>query len=234
MIRAALLAGLLLAPVAGADERIDAIVLAGAEHALWHTAGEALLGEALAGDFAVLAMASGDDAMEIERLLDVAGLWLAASERGSPVSRYHRRHGMDGEAARRIICFIAGEGPGRAHAMMARWGLPADGALTCADDFSDRLDRLEAGFANPDGDIVVTVRCGAGPWRDWLAGRELLERIGESLAADYPLGEGLSLVATPCGVAEMRWDAAARTITLCHELLDDYEMLADTLDGRTE
>lgn len=231
MTRWLLLLMLILAPVRSVaddkiDERADAIVLAGAEHALWHAVGGLLLGPIDADDFAVLQMTTGGDAVETERLLDVAGLWITAPESANAAAAWLKREGMTPEAGRRLICFVAGEGPGRAHRLVARWGPPKTGARTCTADLSERLDKMAAKLKA--GKALVSLSYAPGSWHDWLKGREILERVAQRLT-ELNLGRHLTLAAGPCGAAEVRVEAKTGKITLCHELLDAYDLLADSV-----
>ena len=238
-MRRALIAGLVaLAPVAMADDKLEPVMEAGAEHALWLAAAEAMVAEyglaMPAGEgpsaFGTLMMIQDDDAVSIERLLDVALIWLAAADRADPAPQLIARAGLDRQRALRLICYVAGAGPGKAHSMIGFHGLPGKGAETCEADYMASLDGWEAALAPYAGTEAatadVTVTHEPGPWRDWLIGTEILEIVAETLAADYALPPGLAIRAGPCGSADAFWDDEARAIRLCHELLDQFHDLA--------
>lgn len=238
---------LAVTPALAQDDEIVEIVFSNAEHTLWHESAHMLIAELnlavlgqeedAADSFATLMMlAEEDPAARIERLLDVAELWIVSHERDEAEGiepAYYDGHDLDAQRGLRVICFLAGEGPGRAHELIGDWGLPADRAETCEEDYNLALDgweRLLEPFLRPDtthgnGNIIQT-RYEAGPWRDLLREIELLELVAESLSYEYNLPRGLTMVAESCGEANAFWDPEARRVTLCYELLDDFEELA--------
>lgn len=248
MMHALILAGLIWGPAAADDDQLVEIVLSNAEHTLWHEAGHALISEFelpvigqeedAVDNFATLAMLQDDDAARLERLLDVAQLWLISQDRidaegEEPV--YYGEHDLDAQRGLRVICFIAGEGPGRAHEMTAKWGLPAERADTCEYDYSlalDGWDTLLDQVARPKekraAKIDVTYAPSDNPWRDVLKQTELLEYVAEYMASSFDFQDGLQFEARECEEANAFWDPNARTVTLCYELLDDFEDLART------
>ena len=237
---------LIAAPALADEESIREIVLNNAEHTLWHEAGHALVSEfelpvigqeedAVDG-FATLEMMSDKDAAHIERLLDVAELWLISHETadvGGDLSDYYSEHDLDAQRGLRVICFIAGEGPGRAHELSAQWGLPEERSETCEFDYTLALDSWDAllePLHRPDGEPAATITVeyaqASSPWRDILKDSELLEYVGEYMAATYGFEDGMTFEARECGEANAYWDPGTRTVTLCYELLEDYEELA--------
>ncbi|MEL7153861.1 MAG: DUF4344 domain-containing metallopeptidase [Pseudomonadota bacterium] len=246
MKRVVLLASLFASPALADDAAIEAIVLSNAEHTLWHEAGHALVSEFqlpvvgqeedAVDSFATLAMLADEDAARLERLLDVAELWLISHEQSQADGEepaYYGEHDLDAQRGLRIICFVAGEGPGRAHEMTAEWGLPEDRAETCEYDYElalDSWDTLLDSVARPEDQrpAKVTVTYGESDsiWREVLQEQELLEYVADYLAASFDLEDGLAFEAAECGEANAFWDPDARTVTLCYELLEDYQDLA--------
>lgn len=251
MIRSLLTAALLAGPAMADEATIRAIVLSNAEHTMWHEAGHALVSEfnlPLLGQeedavdsFATLWMLEDEDAARLERLLDVAELWLIshdeqANEGLEPV--YYGEHDLDAQRGLRVLCFIAGEGPGRAHEMVADWGLPAERAETCEEDYAQALDGWDTLLAEfvlredeAPSEIDVVYRPSDSPWRDILIEDELLDYVAGSLAHTYAFEPGLLVEADDCGAANAFWDPSVRTITLCYELMDYFEDLATIAIG---
>ena len=247
-----LLALALCATPAVADEDlIRAYVLSNAEHTLWHEAGHALVSEfglPVIGQeedavdaFATLMMLSDESEERLERLLDVAEIWMLSHERAEAdgiAPDYFDEHDLDAQRGLRVICFMAGEGPGRAHELIETWGLPEERAETCEDDYAlavDSWDVLLEPFQRADGarEVPIEVRYGpGGAWRDILAESELLEYVAETLSYNFSLDPGLVLEAASCGEPNAFWDPQARTMTLCYELLADYEDLAREAIGQ--
>ena len=246
MKRLLLATALVAAPVLADEAAILAIVLNNAEHTLFHESGHALISEfqiPVVGQeedavdtFATLTMLEDDDAARLERLLDVAELWLISHERseaGGEEPDYYSEHDLDTQRGLRIICFIAGEGPGRAHEMSAQWGLPDERAEICEEEYDlalDSWDELLDPYYRPDGEPATTITVAYGPspspWRSTLLDSELLEYVGEYMAATYDFEDGLSFEAQDCDEANAYWDPENRTVTLCYELLENYEELA--------
>lgn len=242
-----LTAAVLIAAPSFADEAtIRSIVLNNAEHTLFHEAGHALVSEfriPVVGQeedavdtFATLTMLEEDDAARLERLLDVAELWLIGhdlAEAGGKEPDYYSEHDLDAQRGLRIICFIAGEGPGRAHEMSAQWGLPEERTETCEEDYNlalDSWDEVLDPYFRPEAERAAKIKVEYGPsssaWRATLMDSELLEYVGEYMAATYDFEDGLIFEARDCDEANAYWDPTNRTVTLCYELLDNYEELA--------
>ncbi|MEM1163276.1 MAG: hypothetical protein AAGJ28_20290 [Pseudomonadota bacterium] len=250
---------LLFAAPAGADEaRVDEIVEANTRFALWRVISAPLAHENqiigyqenrdVLTVFAATRVMDGDNATDIERMLDVAELWLVAEEIGKSPP-LHRGAVMDGEAARRVFCRIAIEGPGRVHELIGRWGLPAEQPDTCEEDQSIlaeetdalfeaallqdeplRAGRVADGYVRiingfPDHlDIAVSDQK-SGQWLGFLRRTEVIESVADQLASEFSIGD-LMILADRCGVATVRWDPDQREMTLCLELLDSYARLA--------
>ncbi|MEM9059122.1 MAG: DUF4344 domain-containing metallopeptidase [Pseudomonadota bacterium] len=234
------------------DQTIRGIVLNNAEHTLWHEAAHALISEFdlpvigqeedAADTFATLWMLSDEDADRLERLLDVAELWLIShdlSEQGGEPPAYYGEHDLDAQRGLRVVCFIAGEGPGRAHELIEQWGLPEHRAESCEYDYELALagwETLLEPFWLPEDARPTRVRVAYGDsesrWREILEQDGLLEYVAESLARTYDLESGLKVEAESCGEDNAFWDPEERRIVLCYELLDFYEDLARiAIDG---
>jgi hypothetical protein len=185
--------------------------------------------------FAAARVMDGDDSLDIERLLDVAALWLAEDPDGR------------GEAARRLICLVALEGPGRAHAMQARWGLPDRDPGNCGQDYAAEVAEVEARFDRargggapksvairadghdrifdpwPDGaDVLVTYQ----RWRQgetWARGAAVLEDIAGTLVAGYTWpGSRFTLQMADCGREVPGFNADQKIMTICYQTAERY------------
>ncbi len=246
MKRISLLFALLAGAASADDATVETIVLSNAEHTLWHEAGHALVSEFelpvigqeedAVDSFATLSMLAEDHAERLERLLDVAQLWLVSHERDAEEGAeptYFGEHDLDAQRGLRIICFVAGEGPGRAHEMTAQWGLPAERAETCEYDFNlalDSWDQILDSVARPEdarpAKIEVSYGPSDSPWRDVLQQAELLEYVADYMASSFDFEDGMKFEAGECDDANAYWDPNERTLMLCYELLEDFEDLA--------
>ncbi|MEO1494002.1 MAG: DUF4344 domain-containing metallopeptidase [Pseudomonadota bacterium] len=224
---------------------IETIVLSNAEHTLWHEVAHLLVSELelpvvgqeedAADGFATLMMLGDEDATDIERLLDVAELWIVSHEVDeaeglAPV--YYDEHDLDAQRGLRVVCYVAGAGPGRAHELAADWGLPEDRAESCEEDFELALTSWEA-ILDPhfrDGGRGATIRVRyaeePGPWGELLRQSEILEAVAEEVADTYVLAPGLTIEAARCDEPNAFWDPGLRTVTLCYEILEDFADLA--------
>lgn len=239
-------------PALADDAAIEAIVLSNAEHTLWHEAGHALVSEfqlPIVGQeedavdsFATLAMLAEEDAARLERLLDVAELWLISHDRAEAEGEepfYFGEHDLDAQRGLRVLCFVAGEGPGRAHELTAQWGLPEERAETCEYDYELALDSWEqildtvarSEDARP-AKFKVTYGDSDSVWRDVLKGEQLLEYVADYMAASFDFEDGVTFEAVDCGEANAYWDPQARKVTLCYEILEDFEDIARIAVGQ--
>ena len=197
--------------------------------------------------FAAARVMDGDDALDIERLLDVAALWLAEDPDGR------------GEAARRLICLVALEGPGRAHVMQARWGLPDRDPGNCGQGYAAEVAEIEARFDRarngaptksvairadghdrmfdpwPDGaDVLVTYQ----RWRqgeDWPKDAAVLEEIAGGLVAEFVWpGSSFTLQMDDCHRAIPGFDADQRIMTICYQTAERYLELGRRIASEEE
>lgn len=244
-MRRLILAGLLAAAPATASEgEIEAIVLSNAENTLWHEASHLLVAELglpvigqeedAADSFATLMMLEDDSEDRVERLLDVAELWLVSHERDEAEGvqpAYYDEHDLDAQRGLRVVCFLAGESPDRAADLLDAWGVPEDRADGCAFDYELAVDSWDALLephlrdGSPGHSISVVYQDG-GRWAALLRETGMLEYVAGALDQQFNLPEGLVMEAATCGQANAYWDPDARRVTLCYELLDEFEALA--------
>ncbi|MEM1299991.1 MAG: DUF4344 domain-containing metallopeptidase [Pseudomonadota bacterium] len=241
LIFAALLAA---SPALATDEEVEAIVLSNAENTLWHEAAHLLVTELelpvvgqeedAADGFATLMMMEDESEDRVESLLDVAELWIVSHERDEAEGlepAYYGEHDLDAQRGLRVICFLAGESPDRAGALLDAWGVPGDRAESCEFDFALALDSWDAlldphlrGGA-PGQSITIHYGTG-GRWESLLRETEMLEYVAETLDARFVLPEGLVIEAISCDEPTAFWDPEERRAVLCYELMDDFALLA--------
>lgn len=239
MIRAAavwvLSAGLAAAQISKPEEA----ALLTAEFDLWQRAAIALVRQhggsvpdAEAALFALGRIADGDDAMAIEQMLPVARTWLLL-EALNGLPRRLIDTGVDGDLARLVLCYVAGEGPGPVHGMIARWGLPrhADG---CEARFADRLDAAAKAYraysAGPDG--KVSIRYGDDGSSRLAARHGVLEWVADGLKADFAWPAGVTLEIVPCVAGDAGPAPSTTTVTVCADWIRNYRFVAAAGDAR--
>ena len=147
------------------------IALANAEYMIWHQVTAALAHQHgrksdpwLSAVYALGRVGEGDAAVDIERLLFVAETWLVAIDEG-PLPKGLAEIGVEGELARKVLCYVAGEGPGRAHALIGKWGDPVT-SLDCAPDMAADFETADKSFRDypPGQGDKVRIKYGAGKW----------------------------------------------------------------------
>lgn len=223
-------AGVAAAQTPGPDE----VALANARFVLWHQVTVALADQHgrrpdawTAAVYALARVAEGDDALAIENLLLVAETWLVA-DRDGVLPPGLAMAGMSAELARRVLCYVAGEGPGRAHRLVGEWGAPHE-SLDCAgamaEDF-DAADRKFREYPSGEGD-EIPIRYGDDRWSRIAAEREVLEAIADRLSADFDWPAGLRLEILSCGTDPTGYRPDTATITLCAETIGRIHTLAD-------
>ena len=234
------------APVVDEARRL---VLSNIEHTLWHEAGHLLVSELhlpvigqeedAADAFATLMMLTAEAGEEerVERLLDVAEVWLVSHSRSQEMGvepDYFDEHALDAQRGLRVICFLAGGDPDRAGRLTADWGLPRDRAGRCAKALARAVESWDALLAphyraedEPAAQpIEVRYAPGDGGARGLLESAGLLEDLAGALSATFRLEPGIVVEADRCGQPNASWDSEARRITLCYELVPQYEDLA--------
>lgn len=242
-MRALILAALLAAP-ALANEEVDAIVLSNAENTLWHEAAHLLVTELelpvvgqeedAADGFATLMMLEDESEDRVERLLDVAELWIVSHERDEAEGlepAYYGEHDLDAQRGLRVICFLAGESPERAGALLDAWGVPDDRAESCEFDFGLAVDSWDALLEphlrdGPPGQSITIHYGVGGHWEVLLRETGMLEYVAETLDLRFNLPQGLVMEVIACDEPTAFWDPEERRAVLCYELMDDFAALA--------
>lgn len=240
---AAIMTILAVTPSVASEEEVTAIVLSNAENTLWHEAAHMLVTELelpvvgqeedAADSFATLMMMEDQTGEWVERLLDVAELWLVSHERDEAEGlepAYYGEHDLDAQRGLRVICFLAGASPERANALLDAWGVPEERAESCEFDYVLALDSWEALLDphlrdGPPGQSI-TIHYGEGSWGDLLRETGMLEYVAETLDILFVLPDGLLIEAISCDEATAFWDPEERRAVLCYELMDDFAALA--------
>ena len=210
------------------------IALANAEYLIWHQVTAALAHQHgrksdpwLSAVYALGRVGEGETAVEIERLLFVAETWLVAGDEG-PLPKGLTDVGIDAELARKVLCYVAGEGPGRAHALIGKWGDPVT-SLDCAPEMAADFETADKSFRDfpPGQGDKVRIKYGADRWATLTAEHEILEDLADTLSADFDWPLGLALEIIPCGDVFSWYTAETVTITLCSETIGYLHRLAD-------
>jgi len=168
-----------------------------------------------------------DDAEAI--LSDVALAWLIAHESVDPSEYYfYGEHDLDAQRAYRTICHLYGADP-NAFEDAADWiKLPPDYRETCEetgplamDSWNLMLDgHLLADGAPPQ---EVTLHYADHPLKDALQQDGVMEDFQDYAAQTFDWPAPLEISVASCGEANAYWDPSARELTLCYEMIEDWQ-----------
>lgn len=210
--------------------------LANLDFTLWHETARAALAasgrDLTAGAeapifYALDRVTDGDDATDVERLLLVAETWYLSEADGTRPP-YLVRNALGQDWARRIVCYVAGEGPGRAHRLLAEWGAPQD-AADCASAFASGLEAANQAFlVLPEADTdhpAVQISYADTPTARLAATYEVLEYF--PVADVFRWSGPVTLAIQGCGQADATFALKTNTLTVCDELIAYYYNLAD-------
>lgn len=175
----------------------------------------------LAHAFATARITDAEDAVGIERILDVAVFWLEWDRAGT-IPKALVAASFTGEQARAMLCYVSGEGPGPADDLITKWGLPSANPDTCDFDLAERMDLAEASLTDKrsgQGVLHVDVTAAPEPWARWIKRSGVLASVAAQ-ANGLPGVTGLSLRAAPCGQAGIVVNRDDKRLILCTEMLD--------------
>lgn len=238
-IRRGVLAAFLMAAPASAQTLSD-FVYANTLHTLLHE-----LGHAIVSEFELPVLGQEEDAVDAfatseiiqfyddaEAILsDVALAWLIAHDSLDPKDFYfYDEHDLDAQRAYRTICHLYGADPG-AFEDAADWiELPPDYRETCEDTGPLAMDSwntmLEPHLLD-DGakPREVTLTYAAHPLKDAMQQDGVMEDFQDYAARSFDWPAPLAISVAACGQANAYWDPGARELTLCYEIIEDWQRI---------
>jgi Putative metallopeptidase len=146
-------------------------------------------------------------------------------------------HGTDQQRGYQIACLLLGSDTTRFKPLADSIGLPAERQDTCAAEAAqndatwDQLLRPHIRAQN-EGASYQDATISHAPTKEYTAEREYLQQIGllehlqELITQDYRVEPGIRIVAEECGEANSFWNADDRKLTICYELVSDYQARA--------
>ncbi len=165
------------------------------------------------------------------------GWFLTADETPLAEIEWWDEHGTDQQRGYQIACLLFGADPQRFQDVADAAELPEERRETCEEEsianqnsWATLLDSIPSGETVPDRNAVTV---NYQPTTDYAAELSyvqelrLLEDIAEILALEYGVKPGITVMATECDEANAYWFPADRTLTLCYELVAEYQAIAE-------
>jgi Putative metallopeptidase len=193
--------------------------------------------EDAADRLATLLMTPDSKEQEPEYLLGAIQGWFAiANETPLNEIAWWDEHGTDRQRGFQIGCLLYGAEPARYQKLAKLIDLPEDRRETCELESKqnkgswDSLlepNLVEEGGAKTAGTIKVEY----APTKEYMAERDYLRELGvlEDIASDmqtyYKFRPEIVVEAKECGQANAFWDGEERKMTLCYELVADFQRL---------
>ncbi len=229
-------------PVVGMAQGLSPFVESNVIHTLFHEIGHAIIDqfqlpvigqeEDAVDAFATIEVMTffEEDAKPI--LIDVAAGWLAMDAMTDRDQLdFYSIHDLDAQRAYRVICHLYGNDP-EANADAAEWAeLPEDTQEVCEETGPLAYDSWEVLLADitlEEGVGVTPISVSYEPtelddWRAALIESSLLDDMAQYAQFNFDWPENLHFEAAECGEANAFWDPQNLTVTLCYEILKDWD-----------
>lgn len=178
-----------------------------------------------------------DDDTQVDLIFAAAEGWLLSHNHNSDDDLpFWDEHGLDLQRFYAIVCMTYGSDPDTFQEMAESAELPADRRDRCPTEFertaASWLKVLEPHFASGkrSGKPVRVVYGKPGRkfahlekmLKDW----GLVQDIAQDIADTFVLPHPLTVHIKSCGEANAFWEPDKRSVTLCYELVEYFEMLA--------
>ena len=144
-------------------------------------------------------------------------------------------HSLDQQRAYQTICFLYGADKQIFGEFAKMMEMPEQRLENCAYDFDRTLeswDRVLAPYILKPGDKNLAVKIAYGsttdalkPYKDLLQDSQILENIQDFIVTNYKIPTTFTLKAETCDDANAYWDAEAKQVILCYELMAEFEKL---------
>jgi hypothetical protein len=164
--------------------------------------------------------------------------WFLADRRDQKAGEkvaYYDEHGLNQQRAYQIVCFMVGSDEDKFKDLAAETKLPEERQDTCAGDYSNAAYSwavmLKPHRRTPDQPKTkIDVVYGPAQGRLEIAAQvarsvELLEVVAAGAAEELAWPAPFALEMQTCDFPNGRWDLSTRKLTLCYELVADFEDL---------
>jgi Putative metallopeptidase len=189
---------------------------------------------------AIWMMTPQTDEEEPEYLLQAMHGWFSAAS-DTPLDEipWWENHGTDQQRGYQIACLLYGSNSERYKVVADSIDLPVERRESCEWE-AEQNDSAWAHLLSPalrsaskeTSKEGVTITYNATTEyqdeRDYLINIGVLEHLRDLITNDYDFKPGIQLVAEACDEANAFWSADDRRITICYELVSDYQRLMQT------
>ena len=207
-------------------------------HVLIHEMGLPVLGreEDAADSFATITILQMNNEFSDRVLSEAAKGWFYADRRdqaeNTPVIFYDA-HSLNRQRAYEVVCYMVGLDAERYAAVADETGLPEDRQSTCAGDFSnaewswEKVLKEHKRTTQPKTTISVRYADPENPqvFPQIMKQIQLLEVVAQRFSEMYVWRAPFTIKADTCGHPNADWNLATRTLTICHEIAEDFGRL---------
>lgn len=185
---------------------------------------------------AIWLMTPDDQTQSPDYLMSAMQGWFLAGEESLDDVSWWGEHGTNTQRAYQIACLLYGYDP-EAHEEAAEFAeLPEERRESCVEESADN-DRAWQNLLTPTlldeqnkraTPVTVSYQTSKrhGAQRTYLQQLGLLEDLADLMNTNYRLKSGIRVVGADCGEANAYWDPESRSITICYELVAEYQELA--------
>jgi hypothetical protein len=194
--------------------------------------------EDAADSFASLTLINIKSQFSERVLAEAAKGWFMADRRDAKegeMELYYDEHGLNQQRAYQIVCFMVGSDEDKFKNLAAETKLPEERQDTCAGDYSNAAYSwavmLKPHRRTPDQPKAqIDVVYGAAQGRLEIAAQvarsvQLLEVVAAGAAEELAWPAPFALEMQTCDFPNARWDLSTHKLTLCYELVAEFEDL---------
>jgi Putative metallopeptidase len=150
-------------------------------------------------------------------------------------------HGTDQQRGYQIACLLYGAEPARYKKIANKVDLPNDRRETCKSEAKSNdsaWDKLLSPHQRNEGDVAAdsSIKISYEPTKKFKIERQYLQDIGvldevaNVIKTDFKFKPGVSLVGTECGEPNAFWEPEARKLSICYELVAEFDEFATKLN----
>ncbi|WP_081628539.1 DUF4344 domain-containing metallopeptidase [Novispirillum itersonii] len=230
------------------EPEVRTFILGNTLFTLYHEVGHALIHElqlpvlgreedAVDNLASLLMVPEEDDPEMLEMVMAAAQGWLMSAAAGDDEEElaFWDEHGLDMQRFYSVVCMLYGSDPDRFSAFADDAELPDYRRDSCPQEF-DQVSTSWATLLDPhlleDGGrksrVKVVYEPPAPAYRTlsaMLKQSRMVERLADDIRTSFVLPRELTLRVAACDEANAYYDPEDSSVTLCYELLEEYETL---------
>ena len=147
---------------------------------------------------------------------------------------YYDAHSLGQQRAYQIVCYMVGSDPEKFAPLADETGLPEERRSTCQGDFSNadwswsKVLKDHKRTTRPKTEISVRYSAPAAGFETLaqaMQSIQLLEVVAQRISDTYALRAAFTIEARACGSPGAEWNLETRTLTVCHEMAEDFATL---------